>query len=285
MAKIKISGFSFGCNLIELDYPIVQAINSILPIVDEFIVAVGMSRDKTLELIQSIPSNKIHIIETEWDDNLRKNGLIFSEQAKIAFRQCKGDWAFFLNADEVVHEDDLPKILKKLEEIHAQKDILGLMFRYYHFEADYYTYNPWRYSKEIRLIRNDGRVEPGGDMSGFYRVSDGLFLKNGPKDLWEFSGAYIYHYGWAKSPKILQKRNKTLHYYYHNDQELQNIYEKMEERYDFGSYYKALKKFKGTHSEVMEEWIRKRHVPYMEVRNRWLCWDFYKYCLKHGPRI
>lgn len=68
---MKIAGFTFIRNAVKNDYAILEAINSILPICDEFIVAVGQSEDETLSLIQSIQSPKIKIIETIWDDTQR----------------------------------------------------------------------------------------------------------------------------------------------------------------------------------------------------------------------
>ena len=56
---MKITGFTIIRNAIKYDYPVVEAITSILPICDEFVVAVGNSEDGTLALIKSINSNKI----------------------------------------------------------------------------------------------------------------------------------------------------------------------------------------------------------------------------------
>jgi hypothetical protein len=53
-AAMKVSGFSFIKNALIYDFPIVEAITSILPICDEFIVAVGDSDDDTLDLIAQI---------------------------------------------------------------------------------------------------------------------------------------------------------------------------------------------------------------------------------------
>ena len=49
---MKISGFTIIKNAIINDYPIVEAITSILPVVDEMIVLVGDSTDATREIIQ-----------------------------------------------------------------------------------------------------------------------------------------------------------------------------------------------------------------------------------------
>ena len=58
---MKIAGFTFIRNAIKNDYSIVEAITSILPICDEFVVAVGQSEDHTLGLIQGIKSDKISL--------------------------------------------------------------------------------------------------------------------------------------------------------------------------------------------------------------------------------
>jgi hypothetical protein len=277
---MKISGFSFGRNLIELDYPVVESITSVLPLVDEFIFNAGDSRDATTDLVRSIGSPKLKIISSVWDDSLRKDGLIFSEQAKHAFRQCSGEWALFVNADEVLHEKDYESIRKALRKYQDQAQILGLMFRYYHFDADFWSLNPWRYHKEIRLVRKDGRVEPCGDMSGFQAVADQRYLKSGPPERWAFSGAHIYHYGWVrKSPEIMLERNRRLEYYYHDDSYLRQNYDGKEE-FDY-EYYDALKEFRGTHPAVMEGRLA-RSSRLRKRRNRWLNPRFYKEVFTHG---
>ena len=105
-----ISGFTFIRNAVKFDYPIVEAITSILPICDEFIVNVGNSDDDTLSLITSIGSEKIKIIESVWDENLRIGGQVLAQQTDIAFSNCISDWCFYIQADEVVHEQYLPSI-------------------------------------------------------------------------------------------------------------------------------------------------------------------------------
>ncbi len=277
---MKISGFSFGRNLIELDYPVVESITSVLPLVDEFVFAAGDSRDETTELVKSIGSPKIKVIHTTWDDSMRKDGLIFSHQANLAFQECTGDWAIFVNADEVIHEKDYEAIRDSLKKNDEKREILALIFRYYHFDGDYWSTNPWRYHREIRAVRRDGRAEPCGDMSGFRCSADKVYIKSGPADRWADSGAYIYHYGWVrKNPGIMLERNRRLESYYHSDSDILEKYAGKEE-FDY-EYYGALKEFRGTHPEVMKTRIagarrlRKR-------RNRWLNPRFYKEVFTHG---
>lgn len=277
---MKISGFSFGRNLIELDYPVTASIASVLPLVDEFVFNIGDSNDDTEAVVRSLRDPKLRFINSVWDDSMRVDGLVFSHQANLAFQQCTGDWAVFVNADEVIHEKDYETIRRAIEINHPRKNVLGLMFEYYHFDGDYWSTNPWRYHREIRVVRNDGRVEPCGDMSGFRCTHDHLYLKSGPKERWAASGAYIYHYGWVrKNPKIMLERNRRLEYFYHDDSYLQERYDDKDE-FDY-EYYKALKEFRGEHPAVMKEKISKasRLRP---RRNRWLNFRFYKEVFTHG---
>jgi hypothetical protein len=277
---MRISGFTFGRNMAKLDYPVVESITSILPIVDEMIVNVGVSEYNSLEIVKGIKSSKIKIIESAWDEQLRKDGLVLSHQANIALAQCTGDWAFYIQADEVVHEKDLPVIADSLKKYDKEKEILGLMFRYYHFDGDYFSLNPWRYRKEIRLIRNDGRSEVCGDACGFHTKSDKLFFKAGPKSRWAWSGAHIYHYGWVKTlPRALAERKKSLEFFYHDDPYLAKKYSPLQDLEV--ANYDILKEFRGTHPAVMKK--RVAEAPRLAARtNRWLNPRFYKEVCTHG---
>ena len=83
---MNVVGFSFIKNAILYDYPIKEAILSVLPICDEFVIAVGKSEDDTLALIQSIASPKIRILETVWDDTLREGGRVLAVETDKAFQ-------------------------------------------------------------------------------------------------------------------------------------------------------------------------------------------------------
>ena len=66
---MKVSGFMFIRNGSILGYPFIESIKSVLPICDEFVIAVGKSDDDTLSKIRAIKSKKIRIIETIWNEN------------------------------------------------------------------------------------------------------------------------------------------------------------------------------------------------------------------------
>ena len=103
---MNMSGFTIIKNAVINDYPIVEAITSILPVVDEMIVLVGKSDDDTLGLIRSIGDPKIKIHESIWDPNLRKGGAVLAVETNKAFALIdpNSTWAFYIQGDEVVHE-------------------------------------------------------------------------------------------------------------------------------------------------------------------------------------
>lgn len=188
-----VSGFTIARNAVRYDYPIVESIRSILPIVDEMIVAVGDSCDGTRALIESIGSSKVRIIDTCWDESLRRGGTVLAQQTNLALDACRGDWAFYLQADEVVHENDLDRIEQgMLQNVH-RRSIEGLSFRYHHFRADYTIRDPLPYRRQVRVVRRGVGVRSVGDACGF-AISDRK-LHVAPSKAW------VYHYGYVKPPK------------------------------------------------------------------------------------
>lgn len=279
---MKVSGFTFCRDAVRFDYPIVESIRSILPIVDEYIVNVGKSEDGTLELIHSMENPKIKVIESVWDESLRKDGLVYSQQTNIALDHCTGDWAFYLQADEVVNEEDLPKLKTVMEQFLGDPKVLGFMFCYLHFKGDYYSIDPWMYRREIRIIRNNGKVRSMGDAVGFSKIENGnkQNLKSGVS-FWKPTGARIFHYGWVKNPRTLNQKKRVQVTYYHGydiPEHGKILFEK--DVYSFDKY-SILKEFHGTHPSVMTDRIKQ--FPRLAPRkSRWLNPRFYLEVLKHG---
>ena len=137
---MKISGFTFIKNGQILGYPFIESIQSILPIVDEFIINVGESEDHTLEMINSIKNKKIRIIESKWNDNMRDRGYVYGQQKMISQFNCTGDWAFYIEGDEVYHEDDLFKIKQSMQRYLNDENVEALIFDFYHFKYLLYQF-------------------------------------------------------------------------------------------------------------------------------------------------
>ena len=169
-----VSGFTFVRNAIKFDYPIVEAIMSILPVCDEVIVAVGNSDDDTLGLIKSIDSPKIKIIETVWDDTLREGGKVLAVETNKALAAVSkdADWCFYIQGDEVVHEQYLPAIHQAMDDNLHDRKVEGFLFKYLHFYGSYqYVADAQRwYRQEIRIIRNQKKITSYRDAQGFRTV-------------------------------------------------------------------------------------------------------------------
>jgi hypothetical protein len=280
---MKVSGFTFCRNAVKYDYPIVESIHSVLPVCDEFIVNVGRCGDGTLELIRSIRDPKIKIVESVWDESLRRDGLIYSQQTNIALAQCNGDWAFYIQADEVVHEDDLPILRQSMQRHLGNPMVKGLLFRYLHFIADYWSTNPWFYHKAVRIIRNNGEVESCGDAVGFHVKSTQQYLQSGPKEWVPYSGARIFHYGWVKDPKtMLEKKREQVAVYHGANVPIAEAKQLAGETFRFDDYA-ILKEFAHSHPAVMSERLSAAR-RWGRRRSRWLNPRFYREVLRRGFR-
>lgn len=249
-----VSGFTIARNVVQADYPIKEAIMSVLPLCDEFIVAVGKSDDNTLEYIKSFNEPKIKIIETVWDDNLRTGGKVLADEtnkAKAAVNP-KSDWLFYIQADECIHEKYHVKIRNAMFENLSNKHVDGLLFDYVHFYGSYDFVGDSRkwYRQEIRIIRNNPMIYSYKDAQGFRKGNDHkLTVKH--------CGASVYHYGWVKHPREQQIKQKQFHRMWHDDEYMQKKVE-ISDEFDY-SMIDSLSQFKGTHPEVMQSRINQKN--------------------------
>lgn len=236
-------------NALLYGYPVVEAVTSILPLCDEFIINVGVSEDETLDLIKSINDSKLTIIEREWDLSLRQGGLLISVETNHALQRCTGDWCFYIQADEVLHEKYYPTVRAAMERYLHNSRVEALQFRYRHFYGsyDYYqdNYRNW-YVRESRVIKRHPNIISWGDGMDF-RHRDGTHLRVMLID------AEIYHYGWVRPPEVMYQKNLGFQKLYHpDDDRAENAARLREHIYnDLGH----LKRFTGTHPAVMHERI------------------------------
>lgn len=246
---MKVSGFTIVRNAIKYDYPIIEAITSILPICDEVIVAVGKSEDDTLELIRSIQSPKIKIIETIWNDALREGGRVLADETNKAFAAIApdSDWAFYIQGDEVIHEGFLPVVKAAMQKYKDEKQVDGLLFNYKHFYGSYDYIGDARmwYRKEIRVVRNDKNISSYKDAQGFRKNNEKLKVKA--------IDAWMYHYGWVKPPQAQMAKQQTFNKLWHTDEWVKKHVPQVEE-FDY-STIDSLQHFKGEHPKVMQDRI------------------------------
>jgi hypothetical protein len=250
---MRVAGFTFIRNAIKFDYPVVEAITSILPLCDEFVVAVGNSDDKTRELIENIGSSKIKIIDTVWNDALREGGRVLADETDKAFHAISGkcDWAFYIQGDEVIHEKYLPFIRESMEKWKDDSRVEGLLLKYLHFYGSYDYVGDSRkwYQREVRIVRHDARVSSFRDAQGFR--FDNRLIRIKPVD------AYVYHYGWVKPPELQQDKQKYFNKLWHDDEWMKKNVPQID-AFDY-SKIDSLAHFTSTHPKVMIDRVNRKN--------------------------
>jgi len=243
---MKVSAFTFIKNGQILGYPFIQSIQSILPIVDEFVINVGQSEDDTLALVKSINDPKIRIIQSTWNDNMHDRGYVYGQQKMIAQFNCTGDWAFYIEGDEVYHEDDLDKIRASMQTHVDNPEVEALVFDFYHFygNANSYLDSPGWYRSEARIIKNSIRSY----------APDGLFWlvlgsnKKGRYPKAKHTGARCYHYGWVRSEEQMNLKSQKVQQYW-GGEPAKIDYSQMDQS--------IIKEFSDTHPKIVKDWLPK----------------------------
>jgi glycosyltransferase involved in cell wall biosynthesis len=270
MSQASISGFTFIRNGVELGFPFEASIRSLLPLVDEFVVVVGKSNDDTMERIQAIGSPKIRVIESIWNERMADRGFVYAQQKMIAQYACIGDWAFYLEGDEVVHEDELANIRASVDKHHNNPAVEAFVFDYFHFYGtpDFVANSPAWYRRECRLIRNTIRsYAPDGQ---YWLIT--ADHKKGRNPQAALANAHIYHYGWVRSNEAMQKKlDQVSKFWSHGAPTIR--YSQFDAQ--------VLQPFKGTHPELVKPWLESSaeksftidpdyKLTKREKRHRWL---------------
>ena len=281
---MKVSGFAIARNVVKADYPIGEALNSIAPLCDEIVVAVGNSDDNTRDYILGLGLKQLKIIDTVWDDELREGGRVLADETNkaLAATNPQSDWCFYIQADECIHEDDVEGIRTTMKKYVNNASVDALLFDYRHFYGSYDYIGDSRkwYRKEIRIIRQGRGIKSWKDAQGFRS-------KNNEKLRVVSTGARIFHYGWVKHPKHQQIKQKQFHRLWHDDSKLEKMVTNKEE-FDY-STIDSLQKFQETHPQLMKERIKaqnwKFHVDPSRKNFTLKTWFLYYFEKITGIRI
>ena len=253
---MKVSAFTFIKNGQILGFPFLQSIQSILTIVDEFVINVGESEDNTLELVKSLNNEKIRIICSKWNDEMRDRGYVYGQQKMVAQFNCTGDWAFYIEGDEVYHENDLMKIKQSMSDHLNNPNVEALVFDFKHFygNANSVLNSPGWYRSEARIIKNSIRSY----------APDGLFWlilddnKRGRYPKAKKIDAVCYHYGWLRSEKEMNLKSSKV-YKYWNGEPITIDYSQIDQS--------IIEEFDGSHPKIIEEWLPKDSGIYLADPN------------------
>jgi hypothetical protein len=244
-----LSGFTIVRNAVQLDYPVIPAIRSILDICDEVVVNVGKSQDETRDLVAGLGDPRIRILDTEWDFSSGSGALAI--ETNRAMGACRGAWGLYIQADEVLHEAGAAVLAARLREWDGDPGVEGLLVDYVHFYGDFDTIatNRHWYRREVRCVRLGAGVRSHEDAQGF-RVGPELRRVRA-----RATGARMFHYGWARTPQSRQRKLAAS----------KEIFTEMADRLDARAarregldWTPLLRPFRGTHPAVVREWIAAR---------------------------
>jgi hypothetical protein len=254
---MKVSGFTLLRHGTKFDYPYLESLRSLLPLVDELIVNVGIGEDDTLERLKAFAreegGGKVVLFESHWpldDPEKRRGGQILSEQTNLALDRCTGDWCVYLQADEVLHESDLPKIRQAMEKNFANSEVDGLLFRYIHFYGSFDVIRNSRsaYRREVRIIKRSSGARSVGDAQSFR-------LPDGSKPRVTLIDAAIYHYGWVRPPEVMKEKTFFMDTLYHGGKQSESGSTATGDNYRYKKIW-GLYAFRESHPKVMLPRIR-----------------------------
>lgn len=262
---MKVTGFTIIRNAEKYGYPILEAIQSVLPLCDEFVVAVGNSTDNTIGLINSIGSPKIRIVHTVWNDDLREGGRVLAEETDKAISAIPADtdWAFYIQGDEVIHERYLNTVRKAMQDNLHDPAVEGLLFKYVHFYGSFRYVGDSRrwYRREIRVIRHTKNVVS-------YRDAQGFRKRDNTKLSVKLIDAYIYHYGWVKPIELQRAKYGYFYRFWHSEDAMKRV-AKEAKQFSYEKHIDSLAEFSGTHPAVMQARIEATDNPFtFDTRQR-----------------
>lgn len=242
---IKLYGFTLLRNGVKYDYSFKESLLSLEPIVEKTYLALDKGEDTTADEVSKISSVKI--IPSTWDMTLAKGHVLSVETNKAldALREEHGQddnaWGIYLQADEVLHEEDYEILIRDIEEAN-RTGCDALSFRYLHFWQTHHHLaiaKNW-YPQEIRAVKLKANARSYGDAQSFQGQTKIFFTE-----------ARIYHYGHVRDQNVYKKKMEDMSKLYDSDASKSKYYNEKDRDKDYTDcilYY-------GTHPLVMKERI------------------------------
>lgn len=206
---IKLYGFTLLRNGAKYDYSFKESLGSLAPIVEKTYLALDPGTDSTESEVKQLPN--IQIVPSVWDMSLQK-GLVLSVETNKALEALRVDhgsesnaWGVYLQADEVLHEDDYEILKRDIEKAQAE-GCDAISFRYLHFWQTHHHIaisKKW-YPQEIRAIKLNSQIESWGDAQGF-RLYHKIYKTE----------ARIFHYGHVREQSSYQEKMRDMGRLYH----------------------------------------------------------------------
>ncbi len=270
--------FFRASNIFDLDYPYDAAIASALAIVEEAVVVVGQSRDRTREAVYALREQYPGRIVVR-EETIRFDRGWQERWWAWCCEMTRADWRLWLDLDEVIDPVHAPA----LKALMANPATRLVRFPFVHL----YGSNRWQ-ERGTFLTSNTrlGRASAGYRMVNWCSDESPkssacavvVMTKRGERDAHTFRGAGavqapgpILHYGWCRSARALARSQAKHRAWYADGAGLEDgrVPEVEPWRFDMAGMRERARivPFEGTHPALLERWFR-AHAPEWAVRER-----------------
>jgi hypothetical protein len=207
---MKISGIMPLRNAVKLAYPFEAAIRSLRLLCDEVVVLVDPGFDDDAVVIRRLKDEGIvdKIVWSTWnmDNHEGHTNCEITVQTRIALEYATGDWVFSLQADELLHENEIGAWRYWRDTCEADGDTALEVPRLYF----YGNLTTLRQSWTIPMVRFFKRGCWQPDVDGAMR-----FDPIGEQRRRSVVNPWIYHYSRIGDPTIIAERVRNLDRMFH----------------------------------------------------------------------
>jgi hypothetical protein len=247
-----ISAFLITHQCILLDYCLEATINSALAFCDDIYINDGMSTDGTRDLLYNLRDahgrDRVKLWEREWAHDRK---MWTDEKNFLLDKISNNAYVFAIDADEVIHENDMPTIKQAVShKCPAMSfDVIHFYGRPTHYIEGVNWYKQhtrlWHQSTGIKLVHMAGGC-----------ADDVMWPDGKPAHWWGAYriGARIFHYGNCRDPRALGMKSKKADDLYQNSSEYVGGKVAEPRSFDYGFETSGAKPFTGTHPKYIEKW-------------------------------
>jgi glycosyltransferase involved in cell wall biosynthesis len=253
-------------NGVKNGYTFLESIRSIVDVADEFLISDGHSTDGTYDYLKAAAKRfkNINLFQDEWTTSNHGEAIAVMTNTLKARANCK--WIYNIQADEVVHESFLPKLLYLTEQ--NQSDYRSFAVKFLHFVGDFFHVetNPG-YRFAVRLVPNCENIQIVGDGWTFDGdINPVGFITDPP----------LFHFGWVYARNNIFKRKHQAKYIYQDEETYQKDYEFCREieksidenSEDFSGWQRKMlssrriRNYRGTYPKVALHLLEKGNMTY-----------------------
>lgn len=236
-----ISVVTIISNAIRLDYPFQPWLECNAPVASEIVINVDSTcQDGTVELVRDLTHTleNVRILESPWNWENRVGGSELAIQSNLAIELCTQPWVLYIQADEVLHEQQHPLLKATVESAPADVTVFNLPRLYFWGRPDTIRMDWTHYLP--RLFRRGSRSSSG----------DAMYTSGSGKPV--PSKISLFHYSRMGDPAVISKRIATLDSLYHPQNTIQET----------GPYDYALKSFDSFSSEAEPDVVPGKFARY-----------------------